>query len=510
MPLPETPAPTVEYVRPEVTEAAKDWKFMRDIFKGSRAIKDAGTEYLPMPNADDQSQGNQLAYQAYKQRAMLYPVTQRTGIGMVGEVLQKEPQVELPNEMDVMRTNMDGAGNTVAQFLRNMLYELWCVGRVGILSDYPMNAGTVTLADLEAKKVQTTVKLYKAENIINWQQEVIGARLTTTLVVLLENHTVKNGPFGYTAVKKYRVLTLENGVVKVELWHKAEGATAYTVETSALLLDVTGAPFTEIPFAIAGAENNDWLPNTPPLLGMAVLNIGHYRNSADVEQSAYICGQPTLVVSGMTKEWLEKQLGGVIRIGSRAGLPLPPNCTADILQCEANNLPKELMAEKERQMVALGAKLVEQKEVQRTATEAGQEEASTLSVVSTIVRNANVALAAVLKACAKFIVNRELKEGDDPELVCEISTDFRMSRMSSADRAQLIAEWMAGAIDFEEMRSGLKEAGVAFKDDTDVQAAVQEELAARALNMPDQNGNGGNQPPKKNGTKDPKKEDPTA
>jgi hypothetical protein len=48
---------------------------------------------------------------------------------------------------------------------------------------------------------------------------------------------------------------------------------------------------------------------------------------------------------------------------------------------DENTMPKEAMEAKERQMVALGAKLVEQKQVQRTAMEAGMEEASTSSLL---------------------------------------------------------------------------------------------------------------------------------
>lgn len=477
MPAPTTPAPTVEHVRSEVTAMLDVWETMQDSMLGQKAIKEKGTRYLSKPNADDVSESNSARYESYKQKALYYPVTQRTAAGFLGEIFTKAPQIELPKEMTAMHTNMDGSGSTAIQFSKNLTKHLLTKGRAGLLADFPKTSGAVTVADLEAKKIQPTIKLYNADSIINWRVDVVGAVAVLGMVVLSEDHQEPNGKFGYTSIRKYRVLELVEGQATVEVWSKPEGATAFAGEGVTVLKGADGKSLNELPFYFVGAEDNGPTPNQPPLLGLAYINIGHYCNSADVEDSAYFCGQPTLIVTGLTQEWLKGPLKGKIMIGSRTGIPLPPGCTAEMLQAEANNLPKELMADKERQMVAIGARLVEQKEVQRTATEAGQEEAGKACVISTIVHNENAAMKSALAMCAKFTVNRELKEGEDPELVFELNTDFNLAKMDAAARAQLIAEWQAGAIDFEEMRSGLKAAGVAFKDDQDVKDLVEEEMA---------------------------------
>ena len=63
-------------------------------------------------------------------------------------------------------------------------------------------------------------------------------------------------------------------------------------------LDAKGMPFNEILFQFVGAENNSPDIDFPPLYDLAELNIGHYRNSADYEETSFIAGQPTPVVSG--------------------------------------------------------------------------------------------------------------------------------------------------------------------------------------------------------------------
>lgn len=122
-------------------------------------------------------------------------------------------------------------------------------------------------------------------------------------------------------------------------------------------------------------------------------------------------------------------------------------------------------------MVALGAKLVEQVAVQRTATEARQEEASEVSVLATCAKNVASAYRTALTWCGVFL-------GTDQEPEFDLNTDFEIGRMSAQDRAQLIAEWQAGAIAFEEMRFNLRRANVAYLDDEAAKDAIEEEMAS--------------------------------
>ena len=99
-------------------------------------------------------------------------------------------------------------------------------------------------------------------------------------------------------------------------------------------------------------------------------------------------------------------LKGEVQLGSRAAVPLPEGGSMGLIQASANSMPKEAMDTKERQMVALGAKLVEQKQVQRTATEAGLENASETSVLASAANNTAEAFRKALKWCMEFCRNR--------------------------------------------------------------------------------------------------------
>lgn len=476
----------VNYILPCVVEAMKDWKLMRDICAGERQVKEAGTTYLVKPNAKDTSVLNNERYAAYIQRAVFYAFTKRTVEGFIGQIFEKDPTTELPIELTALQTNADGEGSTAIQFAKRIVREVLTVGRVGMLVDFPKNAGAFTVKDVEDKKVQPTLKVYLAEDIINWRMTVIGAKLYLAMVVLAEAHEIEDGDFGTETVQKYRVLKLVLGAdgqpagVSFELHAPVKGKTAtFEIEEEGTLTMASGNPFLQIPFSCIGAENNCvHIIDKPPLLDMANLNVHHYGDSADFQESLHVVGQPTFVVSGLTEEWYKDVLKGQIRFGSRGGIPLPENATAMLLQAEPNNLPKEGMEMKERQAVAIGAKLVEQKAVQRTATEASMENSAETSVIGSIVGNVNVVLERAVEWAAAFIMRTPpvKDENGENDMVFELASDFSMTRMTADELSALVAAWQQGALGYEEVRHAYRRAGYAFQDDDDVKAEADEAL----------------------------------
>ena len=56
-----------------------------------------------------------------------------------------------------------------------------------------------------------------------------------------------------------------------------------------------------IPFIFCGALNNSPDVDKSPVYDIAEVNIAHYRNSADYEESCFIAGQATPVLTGLTQ-----------------------------------------------------------------------------------------------------------------------------------------------------------------------------------------------------------------
>lgn len=459
----------VDFVRSEITGKLKAWDLISDCIKGQEAVKAGRTKYLPKPNPEDRSPENDERYAEYLERAVYYNATGRTLKGLVGQIFSKDVVPDLPPELEAMITNISGSGLSLEQQAKKAAGDVIAFGRAALFVDYPQSEQPLTKQQIDELYIMPTINLYGAKDVINWGVSAVGARVFLSLVIISENYSIAKDEFEAEVKKQFRVLRIVDGKYQVEIWRKDEAGTHKPIAPAVIPTDASGNPFTEIPFTFIGSENNDPEVDEPLLYDMAVLNIAHYRNSADYEDSCYFSGQPTPYVTGLTQTWAKDVLKDTMCLGSRAIIPLPQGATAGLLQAAPNIMPFEAMGHKERQMVALGARLVEQKTVQRTATEAINEEASENSALSTVSKNLSSAYTWAFKQAAKFSgVNLD-------KVSIEFNSDFETSRMTPQERQQLVAEWQGGAITFEEMRDNLRRSGVAYLDDEKAKAALENE-----------------------------------
>lgn len=478
--------PNVSFVRLELTELKHEYDLISDCIAGSKRIKKHALAkgYLPQPNAEDASPENKARYESYLKRAVYYNVTKRTVSGMIGQIFLRDPVVNVPPIMDVLKTDASGSGITLDQIAFMLASKDLSYGRVGLLVDYPDTDVPATAADLQAGKIRPSMLVYDSWSIINWRTMVLNGKEVLSLVVIQESIVDEDDGFEHKMKTQWRVLSLANKVPNtstgtdelgsmpgdgtlyytVELYEQSE--TGFTITTTYYPKDGKGARLTEIPFTFVGVFNNDANPDDPPIYDLAELNIAHFRNSADYEESCFIVGQPTPALSGLTEDWVKNILKGRVEFGSRAAIMLPVGAKAELIQAEANTMPREAMQDKERQMVALGAKLVEQKSVQRTLGEAEMENTAEISILANIAKNCELAIVFALTWCARFV------NADETEIKYELNSEFDLTQLDPAERAEVIKEWQAGAITFSEMRQNLRRGGVATLDDDAAKKAL--------------------------------------
>lgn len=468
--------PQVNYVRAEIRDLQPRYDWVRDCVAGQERIKAEATKYLPKPNEADKSEANEIRYKQYKERAVFYNVTGRTLQGMIGTVFQKDPAIAVPPTLELLKLDVDGGGVGLDQQSKKALSYTLQFGRAGLLVDYPTKDTPATLAQIQAGEVRPTLTLWRPWEIINWRVSMVGDQKLLTLVVIAETWTQSDDGFVTEQAQQFRVLRLVNGVYTVELWRQNETSKEWEPVQTSIPTDASGKPWKFIPFKFIGAENNDEQPDLPPLYDLAALNVAHYRNSADYEEACYLLGQPTPWASGLTKDWVDDVLKGTIALGSRAVIPLPQGAVAGLLQVTPNTMPKEAMEQKEKQMVALGAKLVEQRDVRQTATEATQNEASETSILATSANNVSSAYVDALKWACAFI------GADDSKIVYKLNTEFEKRLATAQDRAELVLEWQANAITTTEMRNALTKVGVATLDLEAYKAEI--ETSGPDLGMP--------------------------
>lgn len=479
----------VDTVLSALSDALPDYELIRDCVKGQRQIKSKGKKYLPDPDEGETDETERVArYKAYLMRSVFYGVTGRTLRGLVGLVFDKDPAIEIPDLLKPVKEDATGSGTTLDQQAQAALSDVVALGRAGILTDYPRTAAPTSRKDALFGNVRPTITRYEPEQIINWRTRTVGAKVLLSLVVLKESYVVEDDGYAETSGTQHRVLRLTtDGIYTVELHRDTEQAGVPQVEAFTPQ-DGKGQPLREIPFSFIGAEDNDPDMDRSPLLDIAELNIAHFRNSADYEESVFIVGQPTPVLGGLTKQWVEEALKGRVRLGSRSAIPLPVGGSAELLQAQPNTMAMEAMKHKEDQMIALGAKLLENSGTQQTATEATQDNVMDNSVLGTCARNVSMAYRKALNWAWLYMTGEVV---DDPEVIdYELNTDFAARTLTAQDRQQVIQSWIQKAITWEEMRWNLKRSGTAYEDDEDAKEAIQSEtesniemeaLAANAL-----------------------------
>lgn len=466
--------PRASWTRQEVLAMKPKWRIIRDCLGGEEAIKgERSSAYLPLLSVETDAD-TLNRYTGYLQRAVFYNVTARTLNGMVGQVYSKAPVLELPKALELMRTDIDGSGISLEQQSKKVLRNVLGLGRAGLLADFPKASAGVSKADLAKGFIRPQILSYNPEQIINWRVEQVGGRILLKLLVLEREIEDNSDAYEIRMGKEWRVYRRTPAGVTLEIFTES-GTGAATEARPVVILDHTGKAFDEIPFVFVGVENNDPALDSPPLYDMAILNIGHYRNSADFEESSFVTGQPTIFMAGMTEHWVTKVLKGVIRMGARGGIPGPPGSSAVLLQAQPNTLPGAGMQTKEQQMVALGARLVQMQVVQRTATEASQDKVSEVSVLASSARNTSAAYAQVFKYAGMFI------GADTASIVFALTTDYAVAKLTPQEQLQLVASWQAGAITDGEMRFNMRQGGLAQADD----ATWETETAEKRKNQED-------------------------
>jgi hypothetical protein len=243
-------------------------------------------------------------------------------------------------------------------------------------------------------------------------------------------------------------------------------------------LNGAGGTWPVIPFTFVGSMNNEPSIDPSPLYDMAEVNIAHYRNSADYEDSVFICGQPQPYITGLDEQWKKDLEDAGVYIGSRSAILLPEGGTFGMAQAKPNTLAKEAMDQKEEQMVALGARLIQPGSAIKTATQAQSDNENEHSVLSLAVANVNEAYMTCIGWMQQFM-------GDSGEALYEISQDFTAPNMDAQMLTALVASWQSGALPNSDLWESLRRAGLIDPEKTDDEVRDEIEAAGGSLMLED-------------------------
>jgi hypothetical protein len=450
--------------RKEYKEYLPIWDQVDDCVKGQKFIKDKGEAYLPKPDAENTTKANQKRYSQYLARALFMNATARTLSAMVGVVYSKPAVIELPSNLEYLLDNADGNGLGIEQHSRGSVEENVKKGRHGLFVDFPATDGVSTKQQQREMDLRPYIIKYNAQDIINWRTKRVGAVEKLCMVVLKEKNDVFQGFYESDVATTYRVLWLDgDGYYNVTVMNLIQDKDKIVVDDKSVNhyepKDANGNRLNFIPFRFVGSRDNDYRIDEAPLYDLSSVNISHYQNSADNEESSFICGQPTLVLSTASSEQeLTTNNPQGIKVGSRSAIILGQGDSANFLQADPNNLPFSNMQRKEEMMVELGARLVSPSK-QQTAEAARINYGAETSQLATIVTNENEAYGDCIAWCSLY------ENGDaEPDFTFELNTNFFHEGITAQEITAWLSAVQAGKLPNEDFLRRMKAAGQISKD----------------------------------------------
>lgn len=421
----------VETRHPEYNHALTKWRLIRAI------INNEAQSYIRTIDPSDKQRSEQ-----YRNDAILTNFTKQTCIGCTGLLFRKSPEIALPPEMAYLLADATGSGIKLNQLATHCSNEILQTGRVGLLIDYPKIEDRLSAADVIKNGDMAYIKPYTAESIINWKVRIVNGRCVPYLITLMEK-----GDESYSDIYqwnqnwRYRTLWLDENNVYEQYTHDCHtNLIDYAIPRKA-----NGDVWHEIPFTFIGAENNDTTVDWIPLYDLALVNLGHYRNSADLEESGFICGQPFIhidVGDSSPDEFKAANPGGV-RFGSRAGI-VTSHGSVQLLQANQNQLIAQMMKDKMEQAFSIGARLISPAGGRETAEaariRAGLQNCSLFSIATNLSWGIERAIQWACQfmgadpSVVRYIINTDFyDEIPDPNLVAQQMMMYDRAIMSAGE-----------------------------------------------------------------------------
>ena len=459
---------------PDYDNQEPDWRLIRDVIAGERQLKEAGESYIERLSGQDREE-----YQKYLDRGSFFPATKRTRQGLSGSIFMKEPVVVLGKKegdsraevYDRFKADADLTGSSLDTYVRCVTNEVLESGRGGTLVDWSEEEGRPYLTK------------YQAEDILNWRSERVNGRLIPVLIVLrefaerslsdvAETDSEDVDEFDTSRVEQIRVLRLDGGVYRVELWQEVrvdENDVATKEEKRRREKDEKkwekiadfvpgrrGESLTEIPFVAHGAENDSIEIGEIPLLDLGRKNLDHYRLSTQLRHGLFFTALPTAVISDGGLDQTAQ-----MRIGSSVAWVLSTEGKAAFLEFSGAGLGsiRETIEDCRKEMAVTGARMLEtqQRDVESAETHEMRQSGET-SVLVDIAKALSEGLTRVLQWVVWWTggVN-DLVDADETIASFSLNTDFIARKMSAEDAVKMVSLWQSEAISKETLFFNLKQ-----------------------------------------------------
>ena len=295
-------------------------------------------------------------YALYLLRGHYYDIPGITKSGYLGQLFGYPAKVVLPaGATDAIENDIDLSETPLVEYVEDIADEILQVGRCGILVDKPAAKPGMSVADAQREGIHPFAAMYKAEDILDWRRDRIGARMVTTYVKLRE---ARGDDYDY------RELFLDaDGYFQIE-WTR----TAKEGDYVGKLITPTMAGenrIKSIPFYPFSARGGGLEVEDPPMLSLVNMAHEHYQASVEYAAARFSAAIPTPGFYGFNEDETEDIVLG----GAGALRATNPAAHAEYLQTGADGLQplRDALKDTEDRAAKMGSRALTSEKAQAEA-----------------------------------------------------------------------------------------------------------------------------------------------
>jgi len=439
----------IDFKNSEYEDNIDKWNLIENVIEG-----DDVQQYLIPLNKHDRSEENKERNEAYRERAVFYPIAGKTAMGLNALLYSEQPILTVPTALDYLTENADGGGVSIYQQAQDLGLDIIGKGRGALFVTYPQVEAPLSKSDMNSGKYFSTIHEIEAEQVINWRTEKVGSQVRLSLVVFEEEiEVIQSDGYKVKCIKQLRELYLENGVFFDRKWQK-DIEDKWQVIAENMPLDGAGKPWDLIPFTFVGSMSNSPDVDDSIMYGLAKLNIAHFRNSADYEDSVWFAGQAQPWMSGVTQSHVDLMKKNDMYVGSRTLLGVPTGESFNFASAPPNPMVRQAMEDKKEAMIGLGARYIQPGGVAKTAAESNNDKAVQHSALSIISGNIGSAYTQALQWVARYMNANDVEVGFQPK------SDFVEQDATAQDIQAIVASFVQGVLPISDYMVWMQERGI--------------------------------------------------
>lgn len=275
-------------------EMRPDWDMIQTLLDGTRAMRDAGMEYLPKHVAEsDETWKNRL------ETCTLLNVTSITLDAWVGKPFSEPIAIsdDVPQQIQDLFANFDLQGNDLRTVLRTW-FKTGLAKKIGyVLIDFPKlepraDGQPRTLEDDRTEGLRPYAVEVKPENLLFIHDTLVNGHKVVDQARIYEQ-IKRLDPNGWTETAVNQIRVLKPGVVEIheEIYNRRKKKSEYKKVDEWQ----TGLDF--VPLIPFEAD-----PEKPPLLDLAYLNVRHWQSTSDQIAVITVARFPMIGCSGALAE----------------------------------------------------------------------------------------------------------------------------------------------------------------------------------------------------------------